>query len=36
MRLVKKWDSRHKVRYIGYGTAWLAGFVALLAAAGEA
>ena len=36
MRLVKKWDSRHKVRYIGYGTAWLTGFAALLAAVREA
>jgi hypothetical protein len=30
MGLVKEWDWRHKVRYIGYGTGWATGLAALL------
>jgi len=30
VRLVKEWDWRHKVRYIGYGAGWVSGFAALL------
>lgn len=32
--LIKKWDARHKVRYIGYSIGWAAGLTALLALAG--
>lgn len=31
--LIKKWDARHKVRYIGYTIGWAAGLTALLALA---
>jgi hypothetical protein len=30
MDLVKEWDWRHKVRYIGYGSGWACGLAALL------
>ena len=36
IRLVKEWDWRHKVRYIGYGTAWVSGLAALLVVVSEA
>jgi hypothetical protein len=29
--LIKKWDARHKVRYVGYTVGWATGLAALLA-----
>lgn len=36
IKLIKEWDWRHKVRYIGYGTGWATGLAALLTVIGTA
>jgi hypothetical protein len=34
MGLLSKWDSRHKVRFVGYGIGWAYGLAALLGVVG--